>query len=86
MRKIVDEELISDIMFIKFRGYPESMCEDGRDAFYKLERYVLKELEPYLNEEFEVELQGYVKYKFQAYSYSGEALNWASLDKIRKID
>lgn len=85
MRKIIDGDLASDIMFIHFRGYPQGMCEDGRDAFYKLERYVLKELEPYLDENFEVEIAGYGMYKFQAIGWKGDKLNFASLNNIEQI-
>lgn len=81
----ISGDLASDIMFIHFRGYPESMCEDGRDAFYKLERYVLQKLEPYLDEEFKVEIEGYGIYKFQAYDWKGNSLNYASLNNIEHL-
>ena len=68
MKKIIYKDnylLHSGLMFCYYRGVPESMCEDGREAYYYLELFLSKELEPLLDENFQVEIEGYGIFSFQ---------------------
>ena len=68
MKKIIYKDnylLHSGLMFCYYRGVPESMCEDGREAYDYLELFLSKELEPLLDENFQVEIEGYGVFSFQ---------------------
>ena len=68
MKKLTYTEnalLINSLMFCFYRGTPSSMCEDGREAYSYLESFLSRELEPYLDENFEVEIEGYGEFSFR---------------------
>ena len=68
MKKITSNDnylLHSGLMFWYYRGVPESMCADGREAYGYLESFLSKELEPLLDENFQVEIEGYGVFSFQ---------------------
>lgn len=68
MKKITyknNDLLINGLMFCFYRGSPSTMCEDGREAYDYLESYLAKDLEPFLDENFQVEIEGYGIFSFQ---------------------
>ena len=60
-----NELLINGLMFCFYRGNPSSMCEDGREAYGYLESFLAKELEPFLDKDFEVEIENYGLFSFR---------------------
>ena len=89
MKKITSNDnclLLSGLMFCYYRGVPESMCEDGREAYGYLESFLSKELEPLLDENFQVEIEGYGVFSFQHKDWrTNELKNIWYIEDMRQV-
>ena len=89
MKKITNERnnlLLNGLMFSFYRANPSSMCEDGREAYAYLESYLAKELEPLLDENFKVEIEGYGIFSFQHKDWrTNEFKNIWYIEDMRKL-
>ena len=71
VHKSMCEDSRRGLTFWYYRGVYESMlCEDSREAYgyaeiFNLELFLSKELEPLLDENFQVEIEGYGVFSFQ---------------------
>lgn len=79
--------LINGLMFCFYRGSPSSMCEDGREAYGYLESFLSKGLAPYLDNNFEVEIEGYGIFTFRHKDWRSGCWtdNWY-IEDMRKLD
>ena len=88
MKKLTKENnglLIGALMFSYYQVTKEDLCSTGREAYSYLDSFISKELEPFLNENFQVEIEGYGIFSFQEKDYNGRVYNFWELDAMEKV-
>ena len=88
MKKLTKENnglLISALMFSYYQVIKEDLCSTGREAYSYLGSFISTELEPFLDENFQVELEGYGVFSFQESDYNGRLYNFWELDAMKEV-
>ena len=88
MKKLTKENnglLIGALMFSYYQVTKEDLCSIGREAYSYLDSFISKELEPFLNENFQVEIEGYGIFSFQEKDYNGRVYNFWELDAMEEV-
>ena len=88
MKKLTKENnglLVGALMFSYYQVIKEDLCSTGREAYSYLDSFISKELEPFLDENFQVEVEGYGVFSFQERDYNGRLYNFWGLDAMREV-
>ena len=88
MKKLTKENdglLIGALMFGYYQVIKEDLCSTGREAYSYLESFIAKELEPFLDENYQVELEGYGIFSFQERDYNGRLYDFWKVDAMEEV-